>query len=107
MITAVSTAKKLDWSGWVTGIFGSIISGGAGAVGAAFGTILVDPKDFNVMGGGLHKLLISMGITFMFSAIISLAKWLQTHPVPDAVTIQSEGQVTVNVNPPKAPGNAL
>ena len=76
-------ASKLDWAGWLRGFFGALISGGAGAVGSGFGSIIVDPKDFNVLQGGLVHTLALMGVTFAFSAIISLAKFLQSHPVPD------------------------
>ena len=37
-------ASKLDWAGWLRGFFGALISGGAGAVGSGFGSIIVDPK---------------------------------------------------------------
>lgn len=85
MITAMDTASKLDWSGWLKGIFGALISGGAGAVGGGFGAMVADPsQDFNIgKDGGVHHLLILMGVAFSISGIISLAKYLQIHPVPD------------------------
>jgi len=80
----LTTASRLDWAGWVRGIIGAFVSGGAGAIGAGTGTIVVDPEKFNVSTPqGLHSLLTAMGIAFLVSGIISLAKFLQTHPVPD------------------------
>jgi hypothetical protein len=81
----LSVAGNLDWGGWLTGIIGAIISGGAGAVASGISTNLVDPDHFNVHGG-LHNLLAVIGTTFAVAAIISLAKFLQTHPVPTAKT---------------------
>lgn len=83
MITMVSTAKKLNWSGWLLGIVGAIISGGAGAVASGVGVGYVDPEHFNaITSSGLRHLLSVMGICFVVSALVSLAKFLQSHPVP-------------------------
>lgn len=76
-------AGTLDWSGWVRGFIGALVSGGAGAVSSGFGGIILDPQQFNVTQGGFGHLMELMGITFAFSAVISLAKFLQVHPVPD------------------------
>lgn len=83
MINMLSTASSLDLKGWMLGSVGALISGGAGAIGGGFGAMVEDPEHFNVGGGGLHHLLVMMGITFLISGIISLAKFLQVHPVPD------------------------
>jgi hypothetical protein len=83
MVTAFSTAQKLDWAGWLLGIGGAAISGGSSAIGGGFGSIIADPEHFNVVQGGFKHVLVVMGIAFSVSAIISLAKFLQTHPVPD------------------------
>jgi hypothetical protein len=79
----IITAGSLDWSGWVRGVLGAAISGGAGAVSVGFGTMIVDPEHFNVLNGGIYHLLAVIGICFTVSSIVSLAKFLQTHPVPD------------------------
>jgi hypothetical protein len=89
MITALATAQKLNWQGWLLGIWGAVVSGGAGAVASGFGTMVVDPDHFNVSQGGFHHLLYVMGICFGFSSIISLAKFLQTHPSPDPIAQQA------------------
>lgn len=72
----MTTASKLDWSGWVRGIMGAFISGGAGSIAAGVaGTYLDKQHDLNILA--------LMGWTFLFSGIISLAKFLQTSPVPE------------------------
>jgi hypothetical protein len=75
MIAAVANATRLDWSGWIRGIIGALISGGAGSIASGFGAKIADPgHDINVF-----KL---MAITFAISGVVSLAKFLQTEPVP-------------------------
>lgn len=79
------TASRLDWTGWILGIIGALVSGGAGAVGGGFGAVIADPShDFTPGMGGTKHLLVLMGTAFVVSGIISLAKFLQTHPVPEA-----------------------
>src|ERR1039457_2324125 len=92
----LTTASKLDWAGWLLGIFGACISGGAGAIGGGFGAVIVDPShDFTPGQGGTYHLLMLMGVAFLFSGIISLAKYLQTHPVPDIVTTEVKQTTTL------------
>lgn len=95
MLVALTTAKKLDWSGWILGIWTSTMSGGAGAVAGIIGPMVTDGKDFN-LSSGFHHTLESMVIAFSITGLFSLAKFLQMHPAPDAVTINSPGPVTVN-----------
>jgi hypothetical protein len=85
MMTMMATGKRLDWDGWLLGIMGAVISGGSAAVGSGFGTMIVDPDHFNILQGGLRHMLTVMGVVFAFSAIVSLAKFLQTNPVPAVV----------------------
>lgn len=79
------TAVRMDCDGWLRGIAGAVISGGSGAVVAAFSVNLLDSKDWSPMQGGGGKLLELIAMCFFFSALISLMKFLQTHPVPDDV----------------------
>jgi hypothetical protein len=82
MITAVTNVQRLDWDGWFRGLIGAFLSGGAGAVSSGLGANYLDKAhDLNIF-----KL---MGITFLISATFSLAKFLQTQPVP-----QLEGEKT-------------
>jgi hypothetical protein len=85
MLTMIATGKKLDWGGWGLGIMGALISGGASALGSGVGSNVVDPEHFNVLQGGFHHMLALMGVSFIVSAIFSLGKYLQTHPVPELV----------------------
>jgi hypothetical protein len=83
-ITAISVAQSLDWKGWLLGLWGAFISGGAAAVGGGFGTMVIDPEHFNILQGGLRHLGLVMAVCFAFSGAISLMKFLQLHPVPSA-----------------------
>lgn len=82
MMNAIATASKLDWKGWLLGIAGAFISGGAGTIGAFVGVSFADGSDPDHFIAQGHHMLEVMAITFLTSAIISLAKFLQTHPVP-------------------------
>lgn len=77
----LTVAGGLDWGGWLRGVIGSIISGGAAAAGGSLGTIVVDPMHFN-LNGGLADVLKVAGVAFTISALVSLAKFLQTNPIP-------------------------
>lgn len=73
----------LDWSDWVRGCFSAAISGGAGAVSSGFGTMIVDPKDFNVYTGKIYLVMLA---SFTFAAVIELSKYLHAKPIPDVIT---------------------
>jgi hypothetical protein len=96
MLTMLATGKRLDWSGWGLGIMGAIISGGSGAIASGFGTMIVDPDHFNVFQGGFKHMAYVMIVVFIFSAVVSLAKFLQISPVPAVVdktgAAQAQGQ---------------
>lgn len=73
MLTA---ATRLDGPGWIRGVIGAFISGGAGSIGSGVGASMLDKQhDLNILA--------LMGLTFLISGIISLAKFLQTSPLPD------------------------
>ena len=84
---AITVAQRLNWAGWFTGIMGAFISGGAGSISAALGTMMVDPLDFN-LSNGLHKLLLVMLSSFLIPGLTSMFKYLQMKPIPDAVPPQ-------------------
>jgi hypothetical protein len=74
----LTTATKLDWNGWLRGIIGAFISGGAGAIGSGVaGNILDKQHDMNIIA--------LMGWTFLVSGVFSLAKFLQVTPTPDVI----------------------
>lgn len=103
-MNAIVAAQRLDWRGWFLGIMGAIISGGAGAIGGATGTMVLDPATFNIHRG-VHKIFEAMAISFGFSAITSLAKYLKTQPIPAEVSITEVSTVTTTktVAPPASP----
>jgi hypothetical protein len=71
----MTTASRLDWQGWVRGVVGAFISGGAAAISSGFAASLLDKgHDLNILE--------LMGTTFLISGIVSLTKFLQTEPVP-------------------------
>ncbi len=71
----IKTAGTLDWSGWLRGVIGAFISGGAASVGAGFAAMKLDTAhDLNIFA--------LMAVTFLFSGLISLMKFLQITPVP-------------------------
>jgi hypothetical protein len=83
MIAAIATAGRLDVKGWLLGALGATISGGAASITAGISTTVVDASDpdhFILKG---NHILEVMAWTFAISAIFSLAKFLQTHPVPE------------------------
>jgi len=75
----LTTATKLGWSEWFRGLIGSFISGGAAAIGATVGVTTFDPSH-DIVG---IRLLGVAGVSFLGSGIVSLAKFLQQHPLPD------------------------
>jgi hypothetical protein len=76
MLAVVTNVQRLNWGGWVRGLFGALVSGGAGAVASGFGASMADPgHDVNVFK--------VMGFTFLISGVVSLAKYLQVTPVPE------------------------
>jgi hypothetical protein len=78
----LTAASKLDWRTWARGIIGAIISGGAGGVGGSLGAMATDPEHFNPAMGGYEHLIVLAKWAFAISALISLAKFLQTQPIP-------------------------
>jgi len=74
----LAVASKLDWSGWFAGIGGAFVSGGASAIAVIAATSAYDPSH-DMMGWVLIK---AMAVAFVISGVVSLAKWLQLHPVP-------------------------
>lgn len=68
MINAVTVAQSLDWKGWLEGAVGATVSGSAVVLsGYAIG---VSWKKVGAMA--------------LVSAVVSLGKYLQQHPIPGA-----------------------
>ena len=82
---AITVATRLDWSGWLLGIMGAVVSGFGGVIGSGLGVSVIDPKDFNFANGLGHLVEVTV-ISGLISAAVSLGKFLQTHPTPGTVT---------------------
>lgn len=70
----------LDWDNWLYGLIKGFIGGGATSVYAAFGTMIVDPKDFAF---GSSKSFQVMGWVFFFSALMSTFAFLSKSALPE------------------------
>jgi hypothetical protein len=93
---------SLDWSLWVYGLLSGAIGGGANAVYAAFGAMVIDPHDFAF---GSAKSFQLMGWVFLFSAAMSAFLYLKQKPLPDIVSEKKEQTVEVTRTPMKGTGD--
>lgn len=71
----------MNFRKWLYGLAATIIGSGSTAISTGFGTILVDPKKFNVHDG-LGHLLEVMGMTFAIAALTHAAAYLSQSPLP-------------------------
>lgn len=88
MQTMASNASRYDWTTWLMGIFRSFVAGGAGAIAAPIGPMLMDGKDYNLGSGGLGKVLASMGIAFLVTGLTGMGIFLKTHGAPDPIAVK-------------------
>ena len=72
---------QLDWGKWAYGLVSGFIGGGAGSIGSGVGGIITDPEHFNPANGFRH-LFVLMGVSFLFSGIITAAAYLKQSPLP-------------------------
>lgn len=77
MVQAITNVKTIDWRTWIRGLLGATISAAAGATGTLAGV------DIAFDGATLTQKLIATGVTALFAAIVSMGKFLQTHPLPE------------------------
>lgn len=68
---------------WLYGLLSGVIGGGAAAVSAGFGGMLLAPKDFN-LGEGLTKTIQLMAISAAFGAASHAVAYLMKSPLPPA-----------------------
>lgn len=68
---------------WLHGLGAAFIGGGSGAVSAAFGVNIVDPKDWN-MADWQHSrhMLFLMAIVFLIQGALTAFAWLSKSPLP-------------------------
>lgn len=83
--------SNLDVSGWLRGLIGAGISGGASAVTSGFVVSVNDPDHY---GFGSHKFYILVFSVFAASGVVSMAKFLSNTPLPVEKTITTTTAVT-------------
>ena len=86
MVQALAVAGNLDWKGWGLGIMGAFVSGAAGAISSMSAVSLIGGSDPDHKFASLPHVLEIGAATFLISGVISLAKYLQMHPVPEVPT---------------------
>lgn len=87
---------NLNWQPWMYGLLSSLIGGGAGAVSAAIGVNLIDPKDWNFTEHPGHVFAL-MGVCFAINGAISTFAYLSKSPLPSVETVVTEK--TTNIQP--------
>lgn len=86
----IAATGQLDWRGWIRGVVGAFVSGGAASIAAGFAALKLDHgHDLNILE--------LMGWTFLISGVVSLAKFLQTQPVPNVLQENLEA-AAVNID---------
>lgn len=80
----IAAASDLDLKGWLRGLIGAGVSGGAAAVGSSTLVTGLAPQTFNFYD---KKIYILIGGMFILSGITSIAKFLAQHPIPDVKTV--------------------
>ena len=83
----------LSWQTWVYGLFSSLIGGGSGAVSAAIGVNLIDPKDWGITEHTGHLFLL-MGVCFSVNGAIATFAFLAKSPLPQVETVTTKETVT-------------
>jgi|ERR1019366_4491371 hypothetical protein len=87
----LDVAGNLDIGGWLRGLIGAGVSGGASAITGGIVVSGMDPSQYNFQAG---KFWILTGTLFAVNAIVSIAKFLQTHPLPDEKVVVKTVEVT-------------
>ena len=87
----LDVASDLDTKSWLRGIWSAAVSGGTSAVTGGAIMAGTDPTHYNFQTSNFWKLT---GTLFAASAMMSVAKFLQLHPLPDLKTIKTTVQVT-------------
>lgn len=72
---------QLDWGHWLYGLVSGFIGGGAGAVGTAFGEVVLDPQHV-AQAGGVHHVFALMGVSFLFTGVLTALAYLKQSPLP-------------------------
>ena len=91
-------AAGLDVNGWLRGLFSAGISGGASAVVGGLTVSGMDPQHYNFQSKPFYILV---GALFTANAIVSMAKFLSSQPLPVREVV-----TTVQTTPPTRAGEA-
>lgn len=68
---------------WLHGLLAALIGGGASAVSAAIGPMLIAPQQFHLADEqGLHNILKTMLTGFVVSGLLSAFAYLKQSPLP-------------------------
>lgn len=90
MPRAFTVANNLEIGGWVRGLLSAAISGGASAITGGIVVSGIDPSNYNFQAG---KFWILTGTLFAVNAVVSMAKFLQAHPLPEEKTVERKTQI--------------
>lgn len=74
----------MNWGIWLRGLVAAFIGGGSGGATAGFTAMGIDPDHFN-LSGGLRKMLLIVGATFLVNGVISMLAYLKQSPLPKTV----------------------
>lgn len=80
MMNVIAAAGSLDVRGWIRGLVSAGVSGGASAITGGIVVSGLEPDNFNFHAGKFWELI---GALFMVNAVVSIAKFLQNHPIPE------------------------
>ena len=87
----LAVAGSLDLNTWIRGLLSAGISGGASAITGGIVVSGMDPSHYNFQAG---KFYILIGTLFAANAVVSMAKFLQSSPLPTLKTITTTVQTT-------------
>lgn len=76
------TISKNDWSRWGKGLIGAVVSGTSSAISTGVTVSMIAPDKFNLsseLGSLIKMIMITAGVAF----VVSIAKYLKDHPMPE------------------------
>ena len=92
----LTSANNLDLDGWLRGLVSAGISGGASALTGGLVVGATDPTHYNF---STSKFWTLTGFLFLANAMVSMAKFLQTQPIPGFKQIEITTVQTTKGNP--------
>lgn len=95
-MSIVTAAGTMDFNGWIRGLVGAAISGGASAVTGAIVLPALDAKDFNVYTSHFYVAIFAL---FLANALVSVSKFLAAAPLPSLKEVTTTIQKTTPATP--------